>query len=341
MKYNYLFYGVLSLLSLSACGGKTDDKTDTQTPATTTEPAQPAADPMLAVKHQSIQVLNQYFADLGAEQIDGKKYFAPEVKEFFSSQNLSPEKVEQSLKQGFAKMDERKISLDTNSLVINAVPEGYEVVFNGTSEYVEAATKKRVSGDMRNRVLFNKDFKMISYTKAPDADARLTQALAESEFMQNLSKSLGNPAALNQLIDPEKGLLCIFRRGVFDNAEVKKNAKEIPVEILTTLKDVKCTEIQQKTLPSFDCDKGFSEKGCFLAAVTSFKRGTEVAEMREATRDVSMKYKPMQTQSLKSVEGLVTHEWLITEQNIALGFGKINGKWCLLCVDLSKYNCEA
>lgn len=330
--------------TLVAC--KDDKPTDTQTP--TTENNQPELnkvtqiDSVALAKPQLVEVLNRYYADIAAEKIDENQYFAPTVKEFYAMKDQPAAKIGESLRQGFAATDNKKVTIDPNSVEVHQVAEGYEVIFAGTSEHKDVKKKTQVKGDFHNRVVFDRNMKILAYNKY-EAD-RGTDAVSETNFAETALLSMGNVSALNEMIDDDLGAICITRKGVFDHIDTYKDAKLMAAndkEIMSWLKGLKCNNLQVKEIPAFDCDKGFKEKGCFLAPVNGFAEVTERAKAISSIKDGVQKINARQISEFQNVETLVTHSLVITEKGLMLGLGKVNGKWRVLVINTAKYDCSA
>lgn len=340
MKHLFLII-VCAAAILAGC--KDEKKQEEQTPTDTqvTEPQK--VDSVALAKPKLLDILNRYYADIGAEKIDENQYFAPTVKEFYAMKDQPATKIGESLRQGFQTTDNKKVTINPESVEIHLVAEGYEVIFAGTSEHTDAKKKTQVKGDFHNRVVFNRDMKMIAYNKYED-NTRGTEAMTEQNFAQNALLALGNQSALNELIDDNMGVICISRKGAFDHIDVYKDAKVMAGKdkvVMEVLKGLKCSDLQMKEIPKFDCDKDFREKGCFLAPISGFHEATETARALNETKEPTVTSTARQASEYANIESFVTHQLVITDKHLLLGIGKIEGKWCILVIDTAKYDCSA
>lgn len=329
-------------VGLAACKEEKDEpRHNSDAPVQTTDTPPQQEDEMVGVTQKIVGILNNYYADLGAENIDPNKYFAPTVKEFYKMKEVGNEKVAESLQQGFRSMDDRKITLDPSTVVVVKTAEGYECIVGGTAQHTDAKSKKQSSGDFYNRVVFDSQFKIIRYNQAEDS--RATEMMSD-DMAKNTVLSLKNVSALNELMDDELGTVFVTREGAFDRLAWHKDAKEMATQnklLMERLKKVNCGDITFGRLPTFDCDKEFSEKGCFFAPVKGYKEVSETARALNELKDPALKQNARQTEAYRQVEQYVTHELICTQSGLLLGMGKVNGKWCVLVVDFAKFDCSA
>jgi len=216
--------------------------------------------------------------------------------------------------KGFATTDNKKVTIDPNSVEIHQVTEGYEVIFAGTSEHTDVKKKTQVKGDFHNRVVFDRNMKMLTYNKY-ETD-RGTEAVSESSFAETAVLSMGNVSALNEMIDDEMGAICVTRKGAFDRIDTYKDAKIMvgnDKEIMSILKGLKCNNLQMKDIPAFDCDKGFKEKGCFLAPVNGFGEVTERARAISSIKDGVQKVNARQMSDDLKIQKLWLHIVLLLQ----------------------------
>lgn len=342
MKLKNLSIWLLAIaVGLAACKEEKDEpQQPNDTPVQTTDTPQ-QADEMAGVTQKIVGILNSYYADLSAENLDANKYFAPTVKEFYKMQEVSNEKVAESLQQGFRTMDDRKITLDPSTVVVVKTAEGYECIVGGTAQHTDAKSKKQSSGDFYNKIVFDSQFKIIRYNQTEDTRSTATMS---ADMAKNTVLSLKNVSALNDLMDDEVGTVFVTREGAFDRLAWHKDAKEMSAQnkiLMGQLKKVNCGDITFGRLPTFDCDKEFSEKGCFFAPVKGYNEVSETARALNELKDPALKQNARQTDAYRQVEQYVTHELICTESGLLLGLGKVNGKWCVLVVDFAKFDCSA
>ena len=339
-----VFLLITGAILIWGCGPKSkgddtpSDKKDTNQIQTVTR-----VDSAALIKPQAVQVLKNYYASLEAENMDENQFFAPTVGTFYNSKDISAAKIGESIKDGFKKMDDRKIEIDESSIVCQVIPEGYELIVGGSSSHKDVAKKRTVEGVFRNRIVMNRNMKIIYYNSAPDV-ARGMNETNELTFAEQVVASFQNGATLNNFIHPDKGVVCTWRTGVFDRIEVLQSAEEMKkehVEVWGAISSSRCNGITMNKIPSFTCDDEFKEKGCFLAQVTDFNEAARTADELNKLKDPTIKYNSRERGTLKSMENRVTHQLIITESRLLLGFGQIDGKWYLLEINASKFDCSA
>ncbi len=342
-KYSFL---LITLATLWSCGDKNNTQTRENEPATNTEtPTTPAqVDSVAIMKPQIEQILTNYYADLGAENIDENKYFAPIVSPFFASQNVPAAKIGESLRQGFKTMDHRKVTIDPAHTLVSKTMTGYEVEFMGTSEYTEVKTKKQVKSEFHNKVVFDNHLKINGFAKAESGERGLNvEEETEMVFAEKVLASLNSANAIEQFMDSEKGTLYMYREGIFDHivsgntlASLKKSHNSIDKE----LKHLGCKTLEMKAI-TFDCDKEFSAKGCFLSPVNDYHDFSKKAEAINKVKGGLRNYTSQEMTAQQAMETLVTHTLIVTDKYLLLGLGKVNGKWRVITIDTSKFDCSA
>lgn len=342
-KYSFLF---IAAIILASCGDKTNTQNTNNEVTTNQEPTTtPAAvDSAAIMKPQIEQVLNRYYADLCAENIDENKYFTPVVNTFFASQNIPASKIGESLRQGFKTMDNRKVSINAENMLVVKTATGYEVEIMGTSEHTDVKSKRQIKGDFHNKIVFDNQLKISAYSQAQSGERGLNiEEETETAFAEKVLANLNSPNAIEQFMDSEKGALYMYRQGVFDNIVVAKNyaaLKNANQGVAAELKNLGCKSIEMKEV-RFDCDKEFSAKGCFLFPVNGYndfsKKTAELNKIKGGIKTYSAK----EINTEKEMETMVTHELIITEKYLLLGIGKINGKWRVITIDAAKFDCSA
>lgn len=343
MKKSIVLFSVCISL-LWGCGPKSTDNHDNpQTGDSNKIQTVTKIDSASLFKPKAVQVLKAYYSALESEKIDENQFFAPDVNTFYNSQNISSSKIGESLREGFKKMDNRKITLDEDAVVCRQVPQGYELIVSGNSTHTEAAKKNVVQGVFRNRIVMNKDLKITYYNTAPDTE-RGTEESNELVFAEKIMVSLKNESSLNELIHPEKGVVLMYRSGAFDKIATIRNASELKSKSGNNWKKmiaVQCDGIVMNIIPSFNCDTEFKEKGCFLSPAGGFNEAARTAEELNKLNDRSINYNARERGTFKELEGMVTHQLIITESRLLLGLGQIDGKWYVLEINASKFDCSA
>ncbi len=339
-----IFLLVLTVSILWGCSPKSDDNNDKDQPGDSNKiQSVTKIDSASLFKPKAVQVLKNYYAALEAEKMDETQFFAPTVSVFYNSQNISNAKIGESLRDGFKKMDNRKIVLDEDAVSCKQVPEGYELIVSGNSTHTDVAKKSTIQGVFINRIVMGRDMKITYYNVAPNAE-RGTGEMNELVFAEKMMASLKENTSLNEFIHPDKGVVLMYRSGAFDKIQTFKNADELKSKYEIQWKKIiaiRCGGIVMNKIPSFNCDTEFKEKGCFLSPVENFNEASRTAEELNKLNDRSINYNTRDRGVFKEMEGMVTHQLVLTEGKLLLGFGQIDGKWYLLEINSSKFDCSA
>lgn len=339
-KIGFVFY--LVAIFFWACSPKPKPEenhtNDTNQIHTITKP-----DSATLMKPKIMGQMRAYYTSLEQEKIDENQFFAHVVTVFYNSKDISSAKIGESLREGFKKMDNRKITIDEQATSLKITPDGYELILGGTSTHTDVTKKNTVEGVFRNKIILDKDLKITYYNVAPDAE-RIAGEQNELIFAQQLVAAFGKSETLANFIHPDKGVVCMYRSGAFDRMETRRTTEEIKVKnkaVWKVLASANCSDIILNKIPAFNCETEFKEKGCFLAPVSQFDEAARTATELNKLNDRSVGYNEKQKDSFKEIEGMITHQLIITDSNLLLGFGQIEGKWYLLEINISKFDCSA
>jgi len=339
--------------------------------STPEKPAEtPASEPTAAVEDSTVQdsrqqiytsieqKLNQYYRDLSREQIEVSNYYAPRVEKFFSQSDISRDQVSTSITNGFKSVEGRKITLDPSSLEVNQEGENYVATFAGQVTFTRTSDKTQVSERFRNRILFNPDLLITQYEslgteqekkEAPSSQRTLTNTLSDQEntFDTALSKFLkawnnGTGQMADGFIHPRKGFVYITRPGAMDAVYQGESFAAVFKEAYTPwvpglMAKATCAPVYE-ALPEFDCEN-FSKEGCFVAKTDSYNRASYLMQVLTES-DLGRFSKQMQNE-VEALEKMITYQVVITDQSLSMCWGKENGKWYLLVLDIATFDCSA
>jgi hypothetical protein len=158
-------------------------------------------------------------------------------------------------------------------------------------------------------------------------------------FMKNTEKK--DLEDLKAVIHPEKGVYFNMKAGVMPVVKLYKNIEEIQKDFpdfKKELSDVKCKRPKNEALPEYDCND-FSKSGCFYQ---EFANSTVLLEAYKAqTEAVAEEIKDDLAASYIGMDASITHTVIMTKSMLQLYFGKIDGNWFLIYVDLAKFDCGA
>ena len=304
----------------------------------------------LSDKKQAISsILLSYYQDLEAEKISINEYYAPTVSTFFKQKDLPRSEIKTIINRGFESVEDRRIRLDQNSLVLTRISGGYEVIFEGDLSFMNAKGDQ-VAETFKNKVIFNDDLQITSYESlgndrqvAPRTNS-VAQASPSDASVLPLLKALKNNdyTAVQEFIHPELGYYYITRPGAFDAVYYFSQASAMERQANTPwiselFSKIDC-EPQESSKPDFNCE-GFSKEGCFLAETPSYDRVGKL--MKALTEYEYAEYSKTDLAAAAKVEDAITHEFISTKDYISLSLGLIDGKWYILVVDPAVYDCSA
>ena len=304
---------------------------------------------MAAVRAQVQSRLLAYYNDLAREQIAVEDYYAPIVGRFFNAKDLPREQVGQSLARGFEAVEDRSISLDPQSLIVRPVAGGFEAEFGGSMRFVRSADGSPQAQTFRNRVVFDRQYQIISYESldtapqpgtrevapaaagGPDAAAKIILA----EF------GSGRIVRSKQYIHPEKGFYFLTHPGAVHVPYRCTQIEEIYAKAPWLKDGMKLAAAPQPgPLPDFDCGDLFSKSGCFMARIDA--PYDAISSLMGTLHELELgRYEADVIAQAREVEQYVTHQLVDTEAAVAFYFGQIDGAWYLLVIDIGTYDCSA
>ncbi|MEM6764916.1 MAG: hypothetical protein AAF824_08745 [Bacteroidota bacterium] len=349
----YLSFLLLLSLFLFSCGNDQTDRSRGSEESTSSGSSLEAPDTqaLLRDKEQAISsILQAYYQDLESEKINVQEYYAPVINTFFSQRDLSRSDVGTILINGFQRVENRRISLDRNSIIISQVDEGFEAVFEGNLSFTNSQSGQKIQEVFKNQVMFNEDLQITSYvsldSKSESTPRANSMAIAEpsTPSVRPLIQALKNNdyAAVQQYVHPELGYFYITRPGAFDAIHFFSQASAMERQANTPwiselFSEIRC-QVVVSPKPDFDCE-GFSKEGCFLSEIASYER---VSKLMKALAEYDYgEFTQTDIASAKKLEAAVTHELISTESYLSLLLGFIEGKWYILVVDPAVYDCSA
>lgn len=143
--------------------------------------------------------------------------------------------------------------------------------------------------------------------------------------------------AVNAFIDPEKGVYIIENPGAMPKMTLVKDIwnfkRTFQDQSFFTIKErLQNCKLKDEPLPTFNCagenpnnNAGYSKEGCFVADAAVFRKSEY------------HKYASLPQNEIENIEAtlpLVQKTVLQTASSYKFHFGKINGKWRILFIDL-------
>lgn len=309
--------------------------------------------PKVNATHSQIKkILKGYYEALESEDEDIVDYYAPIVQRFYNADSFSQERVLQSLRQSFKTVDSRKVELDWESLEIGQQGDFTLATFRGKTSFVNAKSGAQKKADFYNQITFDEELRILRYEDAEQAQKvrqtsrQINQSgsdgLAQVVLLVGQAIKNGKIMSLKPFIHPQHGMYLINQSGAFtlpyeihDVIELKENAPWMSKGNRNF-----CKIPQVGDLPTFTCETLFSKQGCFFSKMTA--PYSSLTELMEALMEAEVsRFESGNLQKAKTFQSLVTHKMIATESSTSLLFGKVDGKWCLLVIDLATYDCSA
>ena len=346
----FLFF--VLLISFWGCGDEKSTNPPPDSDPDTRVEVPPQEDPLEKTRQKIQGILTNYYHDLEREQLDESLYFAPTVRQFFSSTDVPREQVGKSLENGFKNIEDRKVNLDMTSLAVKEENGGFVAEFKGETSFTRTNTREKVSQPFANRIHFNDAFQIIRYQamEEPAADNQNTRALTARSAVAEVSSmaqtvlnefKTGKFETTPQYIHAGKGFYLIGAPGAYRVPYHMKNFEEIFTHG-PWFREGLPIENQQPvaaSLPKFDCGDLFSKEGCFIEEISNYDNISTLMEaLIKAEFDI---FNAQTIAQAKSIEKMVEVAVVETGASLALYFGQNGGKWYLLVVDIATYDCSA
>lgn len=298
-------------------------------------------------KEKITGILLAYYNDLSNEELDETRYFAPTLKKFFNSEDISREKAANSVRAGFKTVENRSIFLNNQSLQVIAAGEGFIAEFSGVSSYTPAGKTEKVEQLFSNRVSFNKDFLITAYEAIESPTANTLNREVQPGNQMEAAKAIltairtGDPEKAKAYIHPQKGFYLLTQPGAVSVPYFCTNLSDIYQYAPWMEKGKAELDAQpvEAPLPDFDCGDMFSKEGCFMANVSGYK---DISSLMGSLRELQLgNYDDRQIAKAAELESFVSAQIIDTDANLGFLLGLIDGKWYLLVMDMATYECSA
>ncbi len=308
-------------------------------------PASPS-DPLQSVRVEIADKMSHYYEDLSEGQIQASDYYAPNVERFFNSRNLPVENIEKSLQNSIAQNPNRDLLLDPSSVEVEQVGSDYLVTLSGTARILDENGLVTQEDRFQNQIRLNEALQIIAYESLPsDQQARKiapdnrSAALLASRLLPALQE--GAWGAVSDCIYPEYGFYLITKPGVMPYPKLLQQLTQLPTEV-PAMKNGWTNLSRQAVegaLPDFDCENQFSKTGAFFTLLEEPYRG--VSELMEMENENKRQYDEENLTQTREMENHISYELVDSQSGATFYFGEIKGKWYLLVLDLSLYDCSA
>ncbi len=340
----------LSFLCLTACDDKKKETPPEEVRDSLVQQATEGSPP--SPEKQIEKILKNYYKDLEGENPNIEDYYAPVVDKFYSADSFRRAKIGESLKRSFDRVENRRVEVDWTSLNVNEEGDTYVATFKGSTQYTEGKDKKEVNSDFFNQLTFDSDFRILKYEDASAArELRQTQTSLDGVEAKELYQPLlvitsslrkGNLSPLSTFIHPDYGTYLITQPGAISIPYKCKQVNELAKHAYWLEKGDPgiCKLPRVASLPSFTCASQFSKEGCFFDKLSQPYSG--LTQLMKTLEDAEItRYAEAPLQDATRLEKLVSHQMIDTPSYLSLYFGKIEGSWYLLVIDLATYDCSA
>ncbi len=178
-----------------------------------------------------------------------------------------------------------------------------------------------------------------------------SQKNKEQQFAQTVTKlikafSMQDSATLATYIHPQKGVLLLFRQGVFDNLTklntISFHDENFPQVLFTNCKGIKTFPMKYAPLPKFNCDKqSWSKKGLFVDIKKTDHLASSICKNRNKyvpdniPSSTIQKYYKLELNSRRVV--LTGNDY----ENLIFYLSYIDGGWYLTMFDEVTCDCSA
>lgn len=174
-------------------------------------------------------------------------------------------------------------------------------------------------------------------TKPMDLSADFPTMFATGFIGKSKEQVLAN---IDKMIDKEIGAYLIYKPGVaaipkrFTSAEDLKTTFAYIDETFVQIKEVP----QKGELPYFDCES-FDKEGNFYKEVE--KGGRIQMAMNDQKELLYTEFPEEEVTQMIKADNATSIIMVSTNAQIEMGFGKVNGEWRLITVNIADYDCGA
>lgn len=331
-----------------SCGDDSPPDTPAQHQQEVPQEEQPVIAPEDKIKGELIQILEAYYSDLAAEQIDANTYFAPVVEQFFGAASVPVDQIQTSLDNGFKQVDDRSVGLNKESMEVSQSGDRWVATFSGTVAYVRTSSGEQVEDEFANRLTFDSGLKILRYedANAPIVSERAVTSrsadpVGDLAALVLQSFRTANFEALAPYIHPEKGFFVVTTPGAISVPYFVRTTQEMLQKVpyldqgMPQLK----ARPERAALPDFNCGDFFSKQGCFIGPPEDFNLMSSV--MGSVNTVEPGMFKAADIARAEDLEGFASQQIVDTYGEAGFYLGEIEGKWYLLVIDLATYDCSA
>ncbi|MCI4668863.1 MAG: hypothetical protein MRZ79_12070 [Bacteroidia bacterium] len=296
------------------------------------------------------KIINDYYKALEKEDPYIVDYYAPVIQKFYSAENVKQSRVKQSLQQSFKAVNNRKVSIDWESLEVINLDSQIVARFKGKTSYEEVKSGRKKNASFYNQLTFDEEYRIVKYEDAKTAPAHKVKETVHANTVEEAIKIVtkaiksGKPEELKAVINPELGFFYIDRPGVWDVPKYLEDPLELKRHSSWVVKQKKsfCPNLTNEELPAYDCEEEFSKSGCFYYVMDNknspFNRISKSLEVLRSYGGAKKDKQPLS--KAKTIELSVSYELIDTESSSSFIFGRIEGKWWLFVIDLANYDCS-
>lgn len=146
--------------------------------------------------------------------------------------------------------------------------------------------------------------------------------------------------AIDKMIDPSLGVYLVYKPGALPNAQKHASSAELKktqAYIFETFGDISA-QPKQGELPFYDCE-AWDKEGAFYKEVKNHSLLTNtINQMMEM---LETEFPDEEKAAVEKVDASVSRVMVLTDAQLELGFGQVNGAWKLLYINIAEFDCGA
>ena len=163
-------------------------------------------------------------------------------------------------------------------------------------------------------------------------------------FKMNFSKQ-GKEQIMNNIdamIDPSIGVYLVYKPGAMPVPKRCTSAEELKetfAYLNESLVQIQCEEVKEsEALPYYDCES-FDMEGCVFKKVE--EGGSLVAAQEQMTELMFTEFSDEEKAQAQKADEAVSVVLVATDAAVSMSFGKVDGKWKIIVINIADYDCGA
>ncbi|MGB0522792.1 MAG: hypothetical protein ACPGJS_07520 [Flammeovirgaceae bacterium] len=146
--------------------------------------------------------------------------------------------------------------------------------------------------------------------------------------------------AIDKMIDPSLGVYLVYKPGALPTVQKHTSAADLKKTQAYLFESFVGVAAQPKKgeLPYFDCE-AWDKEGCFYKEVTN--SNLLQATMTQMSEMLDTAFPEAETKSAEKTDASVSRVMILTDAQLELSFGQVNGAWKLLIINIADFDCGA